>query len=95
MKYIDFENKIDFIGPGAFTNCTALKKFTIGKKVRSIGSSVFLGCSSLENIIVKAKDLEIGHKIFESCSQMISVLADKNSTIANYVKKHSKNLILK
>ncbi len=95
LKYIDFENKIDFIGPGAFTNCTALKKFTIGKKVRSIGSSVFLGCSSLENIIVKAKDLEIGHKIFESCSQMISVLADKNSTIANYVKKHSKNLILK
>lgn len=95
LKYIDFENKIDFIGPGAFTNCTALKKFTIGEGVKSIGSSVFLGCNSLKKLVVKAKDLELGHKIFESCSQMISVLADKNSTIADYVKKHSKNLTLK
>lgn len=95
LKCIDFENKIDFIGPGAFTNCTSLNKFTIGEKVRSIGSSVFLGCKSLKELVVKAKNLEIGHKIFESCFQMISVLADKNSTIADYVKKHTKNLILK
>lgn len=95
LKHIEFESKIDFIGPGAFTNCTALKKFTVGEKVRFIGSSVFLGCNSLEKLIVKAKNFEIGHKIFESCSQMISVLADKNSSIVNYVKKHSKNLTLK
>ena len=95
LKYIDFEEKIDFIGPGVFTNCIALKKFTIGEKVKSIGSSVFLGCNSLKKLIVKATNLEIGHKIFESCSQMISVLADKNSTIADYVRKHTKNLILK
>lgn len=95
LKCIDFEEKIDFIGPGVFTNCTALKKFTIGEKVKSIGSSVFLGCNSLKKLIVKANDLKIGHKIFESCSQMISVLADKNSTIADYVKKHSQILTLK
>lgn len=95
LKYIDFEDKIDFIGPGAFTNCTSLKKFTIGEKVKFIGSSVFMGCNSLENIIVKAKgDLKIGHKIFESCSHVISVLADKNSPLAKYVKKHSNKLIL-
>ncbi len=95
LKQIDFENKIDFIGPGAFTNCTSLYKFTIGENVKSIGSSVFLGCKSLKELVVKAKDLEIGHKIFDSCSQIISILADKNSSIANYVKKHARNLILK
>lgn len=95
LKYIDFENKIDFIGPGAFTNCKSLKTFTIGEKVKFIGSSAFLGCDSFKKLIVKANNLKIGHKVFESCSQMISVLADGNSTIADYVKKHTKNLILK
>lgn len=94
LKKLNFEEKIDLIGPCAFMKCSSLKEFVIGEKVKSIGDSAFLGCKSLKKIISKSKVAEIGHKLFESCSQTILVQAIKDSKLLKYVQTHSDHLTL-
>jgi len=94
LKNIKINSGIEEIGSCAFAECKSLSEFTVESKVKSIGSSAFLKCTSLNKITFIPKDVKIGHNLFALCNQQISVIADKTSSAAKYVKKHPAQLSL-
>lgn len=54
---------------GTFGNCTSLKKFVIGNKVKSLGSCLFSGCTSLETLVIGDGIEEISYlNIISGCN---------------------------
>ena len=63
-------------GGFAFSGCTALEIFQVGKEIRTINDNCFYGCSNLKNIeFAGAESLtEIGDTAFAECSSLTEVL---------------------
>lgn len=79
--------KLQTIGEGAFSNCTALTTVELPHSVESIGNDAFAGCTSLTTVdiqlhnSVKNSNLEnIGNSAFEGCSSLTSFGVDATAT---------------
>ncbi len=75
--------KLQTIGEGAFSNCTALTTVALPASVISIGKDAFAGCTALTTVDIKVKgskpesDLKsIGSSAFEGCSSLTSFGVD-------------------
>ncbi|MCR4625487.1 MAG: leucine-rich repeat domain-containing protein [Lachnospiraceae bacterium] len=72
------------VGPAAFSGCTELKSFSIGKKCSWIGEGAFSDCISLSDINVSEKNKSFSVKdgcIYYEDSQLISAAAAKGDVI--------------
>lgn len=70
----DIHSSTKVIAPGAFMDCTMLKKIFIPSDVRSIGSGAFERCKSLTEVTGGAGLIKIGSVAFAECSSLHSML---------------------
>ena len=57
MKSIEIPESVEYIGDGAFQDCTSLMSIKIPESVKIIGTWAFYNCPSLEEIIFKGKTI--------------------------------------
>lgn len=69
---------VEYIGDGAFTNCTALESVTIGKSVKEIEHHAFTGCTSLSGVVIPDSVKTIKYDAFSYCENLTSVTIGKN-----------------
>ena len=76
MKSVIIPDSVEKIGGGAFNNCTALERVTLGYSVQVIdyrdgvygASGVFEGCTALKSITIPDSVKKIGEYAFNGCS---------------------------
>ena len=66
-------NEIDYIGPRAFSGCTALEKIMIPYCLRELNSQVFEGCSSLKEVQTHNLITSIGNRTFKGCTSLAQI----------------------
>ncbi len=75
LQEIELPESVLAIGDFCFYGCRALRRLSIGSKVRMIGSDVFMNCKSLHSLILRAdiRDRTILQKILALISIEIEV----------------------
>lgn len=89
LANIYLNNKISYVGNGAFNGCSSLLEINLPEVLNHIGDSAFDGCTKLEKFVVKTPadaELTVGATIFGASSKTarkMNVFADHPS-ILNY-----------
>ena len=81
MKSVIIPDSVEEIGGGAFWNCTALERVTLGNSVQKIdsiyfddsASGAFQGCTALKSITIPDSVKEIGACAFNGCTALQSL----------------------
>ena len=90
MKSVIIPDSVEEIGGGAFWNCTALERVTLGNSVQKIDTyysddycGAFKNCTALKSITIPDSVKEIGCSAFWNCTAL------KNVALGNSVQKIS------
>lgn len=78
--------RVTSIAPGAFKNCTKLKKITIGKHVAAIGKNAFYKAKKLKTIVVRSSVIKsVGKNAWKSIHKKAVIRVPKKK-LATYKK---------
>ena len=69
----DVIGEFDYIGGGAFENCSALESITLSDTAEAIGASAFMN-SGIKNITFPPSITTIGSRAFENCDKLENVM---------------------
>ena len=72
IKTVKLPNKLQFIGEGAFAQCSALESVAIPKSVTQIGARAFYHCPALKNVDFRAKAATIPEGCFDGDTSLSS-----------------------
>ncbi|MGM1018816.1 MAG: CapA family protein [Actinomycetota bacterium] len=72
---------LEYLGEGAFADCTSLTAAVIPHQVTTIKASVFEGCASLEHVWLHARLTAIGDRAFHGCTSLDRVRIPTDTTI--------------
>lgn len=65
---VNVPDHVTYVGTSAFSECSNLKRVTIGSGV--IGTSAFSGCSNLTSVTIGDKVTSVGSSAFANCSEV-------------------------
>ena len=69
------------VGDGAFMECSALEKITIGANVKTIEGSAFSDCASLASAAIPDTVTSLGRYAFNKCTSLKSVTLGRGITV--------------
>lgn len=73
IKTVNIPNTVNYIGAGAFGNCSGLTSIVLPSGVTEISDELFNGCSNLGQVTINGKITRIGNYAFSQCTSLSTV----------------------